>query len=519
MLKKVMIWLKDMIQARHWLSVLGCSLVLSAVSITGYATSAYGISLTNTLSIPGESTDLYAFNGNSANVNRLAFSSDLYYDRYNNVYYGLTDRGPGGGVIPYETRVQKFSLDVDSNTGAIANFKLLQTIPFTKDGQSFNGLNPRLLNGSADVLGLSFDPEGFAIAPNGNFYVSDEYGSSVYEFSPTGSLNRAFATPENLIPKAGNTLNYVDNRPTLTSGRQANRGFEGLTISPDGSKLFALLQDPLLNEGSPDERRSRNLRLVQFDTATGKSTAQYIYQLESLAEINDRIAGKDNDFGANSQGRNIGISAITALNDKEFLVLERDNRGFGVDAIADLVDDASDTPPPVGSKRLFKINLTGATDVSNISLAGTNTLPAGVNPVNKSLFLDIAKALSPGNPGDWTKIAEKMEGVAIGPQLGDGSYALLIGTDNDYSVTQDEDSPTQFDICSNKNGTSVSRVPIDGGCPPGQNLIPTYLYSFKVSAAELGKFVPPKKVPEPTAAVGLMLPVLGGLWLKRRRYQ
>jgi hypothetical protein len=518
MLRKVIIWILAMIKAKHWLSALSCSVMVCAASITGYATSAYGLSLTNTLTIPGESTDLFPSPENSANVNRLGFFSDLYYDRYQNVYYGLSDRGPGGSVIDYNTRVQKFSLDVDSKTGAIANFKVLDTILFTKDGKNFNGLNPSRLNGDPGVLGLSFDPEGFAVASNGNFYVSDEYGPSVYEFSPTGSFIRAFATPENIIPKqTDGTINYLDGRPTITSGRQDNRGFEGLTLSPDGSKLYTLLQDPLVNEGSPDGRRGRNIRLVEFDTKKGESTAQYIYQLESLADINDRIPGTDNDFGANSQGRNIGISAITALNDKEFLVLERDNRGFGVDALLGLTENPSITPQPFGSKRVYKINLTDATDVNGISLANTNTLLAGINPVNKSLFLDIAKALSPDNPGDWTKIAEKMEGLAIGPQLKDGSYSLLIGTDNDYSVTQIGDQSTQFDICSNNNGTSVSRLPIDQGCPTGQKLVPGYLYSFKVSAAELGSFIPPsERVPEPTATVGIMLLSLSGFWLKRR---
>jgi hypothetical protein len=144
---------------------------------------------------------------------------------------------------------------------------------------------------------------------------------------------------------------------------------------------------------------------VEFDTATRSPVAQYIYQLESLAAINDRIPGTDDDFGQNSQGRNIGISAITALNNNEFLVLERDNRGVGE---ADPLGEA-----PVASKRVYKIDLTGATDVSNISLAGTNTLPAGVTPVSKSLFLDIAEQLKAAGQ----VIPEKLEGLAIGPQL------------------------------------------------------------------------------------------------------
>jgi hypothetical protein len=489
-----------MIGVRHWLPVLSCSLLVSILNLAGSTTSAYAIDLVNNITIAGNSTDLVPLNGGSggANINRLGgFFSDLYYDQYQNVYYGLVDRGPGGGVISYDTRVQKFSLEVDPNTGAISNFNLLDTILFTKDGNNFNGLNPSLLNGNAGVLGLSFDPEGFAVAPNGNFYVSDEYGPSIYEFSSKGSFIRAFETPATIIPQTGSIPNYVDGRPTIISGRQDNRGFEGVTLSPDGSKLFAMLQDPLVNEGSPDGRRSRNLRIVEFDTATGESVAQYIYQLESLANINARLPS--DTFGLNSQGRNIGISAITALNDTEFLVLERDNRGLGV-------DDPTGSAP-VASKRIYKIDLTGATDVSGISLAGTNMLPSGVNAVSKSLFLDIAAALQ----AIGQVIPEKFEGLAIGPQLTDGSYALLLGTDNDFSVTQ-TGSGTQFDVCT--NGT---QVPIDQGCPAGSTLIPTYLYSFKASSTELAGFVPPEKVPEPASTAGLILLGLGGFWLKRRK--
>lgn len=486
--------------AKYWLPLMSCSVLVSVLNIVGNATSALSISLTNSLTIDGNSTDLYSSAGNSANVNRLGgFFSDLYYDRYNNVYYGLPDRGPGGGLISYETRVQKFSLDVDSTTGAISNFNLLDTILLTNNGDSYNGLNPTLLNGAPGVLGLSLDPEGFAIAPNGNFYVSDEYGPSVYEFTADGSFVRSLTTPSNILPVTGSDPNYVDGRPTLTEGRQDNRGFEGLTLNPDGSKLYTILQDPLVNEGSPDGRRSPNLRIVEYDTATGESVAQYMYTLESLTDINNRIPGTEDDFGSNSQGRNIGVSSITALNDSEFLVIERDNRGVGE---ADPTGEA-----PVSSKRVYKIDLSQATDVSNIDLSGTNTLPDGVTAVSKSLFLDIADSLQTAGQ----LVPEKLEGLTIGSQLTDGSYAVLIGTDNDFSVTQ-TGAGVQADVCT--DGTTVA---IDSGCPEGSTLIPSYLYSFKASSSELQGFVPSKPVPEPSTTAGAIILGLGSFWLKRRQ--
>jgi hypothetical protein len=491
-----------MAQTIHRVSLLSVSLAISLLSATGTSTPARAYSLVNSITIPGESTDLAP--GNGVNINRLGgFGSDLYYDRTNNVYYGLVDRGPGGGLLDYNTRVEKFSLDVDPNSGAISNFKLLSTILLTnQNGKNLNGLEPGLLNGSGATLGLSADPEGFALAPNGNFYISDEYGPFVKEFTPSGQLVRTFTTPNNLLPvdSKGNINFSTDGAVSIVQGRDGNRGFEGLSISPDGKKLFVVLQDPLTQEGSPNGRSSRNIRLVEFDTTTGASTAQYIYQLESIADINDRVSGTANDFTSAQQGRNIGLSAITAINDHEFLVLERDNRGIGV--------GTSDAP--VGSKRIYKIDLTGATDVSNISLAGTNALPSGVTPVSKTLSLDIADQLKLAGK----TIPEKLEGVAIGPRLADGTYALILATDNDFSVTQ-TGSGAQFDVC-----TDGSQIALGSGCQNNSTLLPSYLYAFKSSLSDLKDYVTPTNsagVPEPTSTVGLVLAGLSGAWLKRRR--
>jgi hypothetical protein len=104
--------------------------------------------------------------------------------------------------------------------------------------------------------------------------------------------------------------------------------------------------------------------------------------------------------------------------------------------------------------------------------------------------------------------------VAIGPQLADGTYAIIAGTDNDYSVTQDNPSSSQKNVCTNLIDTSDRQVSLSANCPSNLALIPTYVYSFK---AAVPNFTPPKTVPEPSAILGLIGIGLGGLVLKLRR--
>jgi hypothetical protein len=461
-----------------------------------------------------------------ANGGRLGFFSDLYYDPVRREWWALSDRGPGGGTLSYETRLQRLALNVHPVTGKISQLRIKETIKFTDpDGllypvsgtSSLDGLNPFALTGNAGLVGNSFDPEGLVVDPRtGHFLVADEYGPSLYEFDRSGRLVRVFETPQNLVPKSGVLVNYVATRdacsPTLvppfcgqTAGRQDNRGYEGLAITPDGTKLYAVLQDPLVNEPGPNNgRNGRNVRIVSFDndplSATyGKSLAQYAYQLELQADIAARIIAAGGSATATDprQGRNLGLSAIVAVNDREFLVLERDNRGIGV-------DDPRGANV-VGSKRVYKIQIEDSTtDISNVSLPSDGNLAgAGITPVAKSsVWLDLTTHTMLPNG----KQAEKWEGLTIGPRLAHGGQVLVAGNDNDYSVTQDAGTNVQSDIYVDFSGNFVT-CPLDAreGCqmngagpsdvsvPANFRLIPGVLHSYRVSDVDLAGYVEPRK--------------------------
>ncbi len=166
---------------------------------------------------------------------------------------------------------------------------------------------------------------------------------------------------------------------------------------------------------------------------------------------------------------------------------------------------------PVASKRIYKISIDGASDVSALDLTGTNDLPAGVTPVSKTLYFDLAEALK----AEGIAIAEKLEGITVGKQLDDGSYALILGTDNDFSVTQDGDD-VQFDVCT--DGVTSEQVALDSACPAGLSLLPSYLFSIKADGLN---YAQPQGVPEPGMAMlmALGLAGFGTLRAQQRRNQ
>jgi hypothetical protein len=446
---------------------LALSLALAFAAAPAFAADWSLVNVVETDATTADALKLKKGVASSANLNRFGFYSDLAYDAASGEWFALADRGPGGGLIDYATRVERIRVPFDAATGAIGQPVILQTTLFKgEDGQVFNGLNPLLLAGDRTQLGFSFDPEGLAVGRGGHFFVADEYGPSVYEFTSSGQFIRALAVPANLRPReAGNLPNFVDGRPIVVEGRQDNRGFEGLTFNASGTRLYGVMQDPLVNEGSNnDGRRSRNVRVVEFDAETGEATRQFAYQLESRSVLNAIDPDTGDDFSASNQGRSIGLSAITALSDSEFLVIERDNRGLGVE----------ETATPL-HKRVYRIDISGATDISAIPLAGSDALPGDVVPVQKAPELDVLAALA----AQGLEVPEKLEGLAIGPRLADGRHLVLLGTDNDFSVTQ-TGAGEQFEVCVNRTDGSRAQVPLDADCPAGMARIPGMLMAFAV---------------------------------------
>lgn len=332
------------------------------------------------------------------------FGSALTYTGHDNVFIAAPDRGPFDGLtdVAYLDRIHFLHISIDFNaTSQNISTVLLDTRLLKNEfGQTLVGAA-----GAFDVNNplatLRFDPEGIRVGPNGTFYISDEYGPFIFEFDPQGRLLRRITVPSKFFianPSGDPNAELLNN----SSGRQANRGMEGLAISPDGRTLFgmmqnAIIQDHGLSPGTVD-RLGLNNRILQIDLLTGE-TREYVYVLDAI-------------------NRGQGVSEILAINDHEFLVVERDNRS-----------NLQSPPQAPTRKTIYKINLTGATDVSGVESLPAGALPAGVVPVSKTLFIDLldpAFNLAPA-------IAEKIEGLAWGPDMANGKHVLYVVSDNDLN--------------------------------------------------------------------------------------
>jgi hypothetical protein len=249
---------------------------------------------------------------------------------------------------------------------------------------------------SGDARDARLDPEGIRVSNDGRrIYISDEYGPYVYEFDRlTGVRLRSFRLPQsffvaNLSPMGDTEINGN------MSGRTANKGMEGLAITPDGRTLVGIMQNALIQDANAGA--TNLLRIVTIDIASGKTTHQYAYLLTTGS----------------------GVSEILALNNHEFLVDERDGHGRANGDAAKV-------------KQLFKIDLDKAVDVSEM-----DGPEASKHAVNKKLFLDLVVLLSK-NGMDATEIPAKIEGIAFGSDVRLGAtklHTLWIANDNDFSET------------------------------------------------------------------------------------
>jgi hypothetical protein len=358
-----------------------------------------------------------------------AYGSSLYpVPGSPNEFYGLTDRGPnvdgpnGEKVEPlpdFDPSIGKFRF---VNGSAV----LEKVIPLrAADGTPYSGRVNSQANTGEDIVDLNgnplppdpngYDSEGLVAMPDGTFWVSDEYGPFITHFDAQGR------EIQRLSPFDGSL-------PAELANRVPNKGMEGLTITPDGQTLVGMMQSALQQPDLTEKPGNvTTVRIVTYNLRT-HATHEYLYLLDDPTT----------NGGA--------VSEITALSATTFLVDERDGNF-----------------EPGAFKRLYKINIAGATDVGpdakvpgatydaakggllvgpdgktienlvgadDTATATADLAAVGVKPVTKGLDVDLGGLLTTLDPTGGFFGHDKIEGVATV----DGGRTIVVSNDNDFGI-------------------------------------------------------------------------------------
>lgn len=344
--------------------------------------------------------------------NAVAWNADVddtasYIPRWQTMQLGLT--ASAGGSLPFTLAPTLSGTTLLYSTSAL-NYGPSTPAPNTADTFYFSGRSDNFAPGlSSNPANARLDPEGLRVSNDGkSVFVSDEYGPYVYQFDrATGARLKTFALPDHFAVSQLSAHGAAETAGN-TTGRVANKGMEGLALTPDGKTLVGFMQSPLIQDGGDKHRYNR---IVTIDIASGH-THEYAY---------------DNLIGSKSYNS----SEIVALNDHQFLVLERDGNGLGDDSTAAV-------------KQLRLVDLQGAADVSQLS-GEANLAPLAVHP---SLFLDLKGALNAAGIAS-DRIPAKLEGLAFGQDVvvnGVLTHTLYVANDNDFiaKTAAGHDNPNQW---------------------------------------------------------------------------
>ena len=152
------------------------------------------------------------------------------------------------------------------------------------------------------LTGWDFDPESIQVAPDGTVWVGEEFGPYVLHLGADGRLLEAPIPTPGVRSPSNPTLG------TATPNLPSSKGYEGMSISPDGRVLHPML------EGATAE-----------DKAAGLGDALRIYT------VRDSIF-EDGFLRYRMEDPAHALGDFIQVNNHEALVIERDN-GQGAAAV------------------------------------------------------------------------------------------------------------------------------------------------------------------------------------------
>lgn len=448
-------------------SIFAGLLALSAHTLLAQPVTAGDYTLDNkglvaTGSIPANAIDKFGETTISASgmaVDQRAWRK--FENGYRGVLYLIPDRGYNvTGTIDYQPRIHKIAVHLNAAiTPAPEQLRsqgvsvtLLDTIKLTDAaGMPLTGLDPLqsgirpAANGFPDMPQaangrISLDPEAIVLLPNGQFFISDEYGPYIYRFSAAGRMLGAIRPPDALIPMRNGKESFSSNNPgpgaeaprppNPESGRQNNQGFEGLTLTPDGKTLVAILQSAARQDGGNSAATRQHTRILFYDISDlgrPKLVREHVVALPTFTD-----AGGKKKVAAQSE--------LLALDKDHFLLLCRDAQsGYGLDNATSLY------------RRIELLDTSRATNIAGSKYDGrTPVAPNGklepeIVPAMLSSVIDINDSaqlakfgLHNGPPNDRSNLSEKWEAMGLVPALDQArphDFFLFVANDNDF-ITQ-----------------------------------------------------------------------------------
>jgi hypothetical protein len=197
------------------------------------------------------------------------------------------------------------------------------------------------------LTGFDLDPESIVRAPDGTFWISDEFGPFLVHVAPDGRVLEPPVPAPGVRSPQNPFLVIADRaraeRPTLAT----SRGFEGMAISPDGSTLFALL------EGAVAEDEPQDVRIYVYDIARRAFRDRFLKlklempsQKVNLAALTDAAGGRVYPSAVAPPAGPDAIGEVKAVNERQLLLIERDNEG--------------DYPAAPRFKKVFLLDLSAA---------------------------------------------------------------------------------------------------------------------------------------------------------------
>lgn len=221
------------------------------------------------------------------------------------------------------------------------------------------------LEGRVDLEGCAYDPM------NGLIWVSDEHDTTIAAFDP----------------ETGKEVSRVDVPEVYRKNVVKNRSFEGLTISPDGFRMYVVNEDTLKCDGRVADERAGGIVRVQEFARAGKNakwlpTRQFRYRTDAVE-------------GSKYAGLSLsGVSGLCAPGDGTLLLLER---------------EMSQKNPlfPSCRARIYEIDL--------------DTMAA--EPEKRLVW-------------EEDTMFANYEGICLGPELKDGARSLILVSDGGGSAEE-----------------------------------------------------------------------------------